>query len=93
MPTKSPPPSPETTPGRRATQAELFQKFSHLDRHRAAVVLATRVLRILGPAEPETAEIAMEIAGTATRMRSAPNGALGGLETSLNADLPGAPRL
>jgi len=92
--TNRPEPDQAAAPKRGPKQSELFAKFSHLDRHRAAVGLATRVLRILAPADPETAEIAIEIASTATRMQAGPNGIPGvPPPASPEASLPGAPRL
>lgn len=74
MRTKTPPPTREPVQSRRPSQADLFSKFDHLDRQRAAVALATRLLRILDSAPPETAWIALEIASTAIRAQGNPNG-------------------
>jgi len=69
-------------------QSELFAKFSHLDRQREAVQLATRILRLVACADSETAEIAMEIAGTAVRMKFADPGLLNKVPHPLDAGIP-----
>jgi len=63
---------PDTTPTRRKPspkQADLFIKFRHLDRQRQANQLAIRILKILSVADPDVAEIAIEIAATSVRMK------------------------
>jgi len=74
MPSKTRQPASEPVTRTRVSQAELFSKFDYLNRHRAAVSLATRLLRILDSAPPDIAVIALEIATIATRTQANPNG-------------------
>ena len=78
-PTNRKQPDQAASKRRSAKQSELLSQFSHLDRQRDAVLMATRILRLVAAKDPETAEIAMEIAGTALRMKSTPNDPAGQL--------------
>lgn len=53
----------------RIKQAELFSSFNYLERHRAAVAMATRILRLLNSVDSNMAQLAIDIVGTALVQR------------------------